>query len=222
MTTILKNSSELTKAAALLKELLLPLPESLQYEVFHNFTLPDHHPITDTDVSLFNEEHPLQETPQKQLPQQKNRVSEPIIFPQNEESTKSTFTSDKLEELLANLCHQSGFQSAVVADEKGLPIGGINTPASIDVLAAFSAMLGDVLDRVPHFLDQYESGNISLDINYVDKVVVQKFLIDEEHFYLLIICSQDIDERAYIELFSEQISRILQNNLSTALHQSGL
>ncbi|PIE60710.1 MAG: hypothetical protein CSA31_00750 [Desulfobulbus propionicus] len=222
MTTILKNSSELAKAAALLKELLLPLPESLQYEVFHNFTLPDHHNLADKDISLFNEEQPLQETPQKQLPQRKEMVSSPITFTKDEEGTESTFTSDKLEKLLENLCRQSGFQSAVVADEKGLPLGGINTPASIDILAALSAMLGGVLDRVPHFLDQYESGNISLDINYVDKVVVQKFPIDEEHFYLLIICSQDIDERAYIELFSEQISKILQNTLSTGLHQSGL
>ncbi len=218
MTTILKNSSELEKAAALLKDLLLPLPESLQYEIFHNFTLPDHHGIIDTNVPLFNEEQPLQETPQEPLPQRKEVVSKPITFSKDNESTESAFTSDKLEKLLENLCRQSGFQSAVIADEKGLPISGINTPVSIDVLAAFSAVLGDVLDKVPHFLDQYESGNISLDINYVDKMVVQKFLIDEEHFYLLIICSQDIDERAYIELFSEQISKILQNNLGANLH----
>ncbi|PIE59048.1 MAG: hypothetical protein CSA33_00310 [Desulfobulbus propionicus] len=210
MTDILKNSSELAAAVALLNDLLLPLPESLQYDVFHNFHLPVQHEVPDAQTQLFNGGQSFAITPLEQSSKPGEVVQEPFTFIEEEDSDKTAFTSDRLENLLESLCRQSGFQSAVVADKKGLPIGGVNTPDSIDVLAAFSAVLGDVLDKVPHFLNQYESGNISLDINYVDKAVVQKIFIDEEHFYLLIICSQDIDERAYIELFNQQITRILK------------
>ncbi|PID76068.1 MAG: hypothetical protein CSB23_00200 [Deltaproteobacteria bacterium] len=207
MTIILRNSSELAKATELINDLLLPIPESLQYDVFHNITPSSQHARPEEKGPLFIGEAPVEPSPQPVAPQK--TVQEPVLLSQ-EELEDVGFTEERLEKLLANLCQQSSFQSAVVADSKGLPIGGINTPVAMEVLAAFSSVLGDVLDRVPNFFEQYEPGNISLDINYVDKVVVKKFLLEEEFFYLLILCSQDIDERAYIELFSEQITKVLK------------
>ncbi len=210
MTTILKKSSELAQSAKLISDLLIPVPESLQYDVFHQILPSPEQITTDEKDSLFTEEGPVGLTIQEQLRPEKEPVREPVALAEFEELDDAEFTGDKLEKLLENLCLQSGFSSAVIADGKGLPIGGFNTPVSIDILAAFSSVLGDVIDKVPYFLTQYEAGNISIDINYIDKAVVQKFLIEEESFYLLIICSQDMDERAYIELFSDQITKILQ------------
>ncbi len=210
MAIILKNSSELAQSAELISALLLPVPESLQYDVFHQICLPVEHVTPNEKKTLFEEESSSRETLQDRPLQAKEPPQDTVHFPEIEDLEDAAFTGDKLEKLLENLCRQSGFQCAVVADKKGLPIGGVNTPVAIDVLAAFSSVLGDVIDKVPLFLEQYESGNISIDINYIDKAVVQKFLLEEESFYLLIICSQDIDERAYIELFSEQIIKVLQ------------
>ncbi len=206
MTTILKKSSELAESAKLISDLLIPVPESLQYDVFHQIIPSGKQPNTEENSSLFAEEEGLT----KAILQRPQPIQEPVNLSDLEELGDAPFTGDQLEKLLENLCLQSGFSSAVVADGKGLPVSGFNTPVDIDVLAAFSSVLGDVIDKVPFFLTQYEAGNISIDINYVDKAVVQKFLIEEESFYLLIICSQDIDERAYIELFSDQISRVLK------------
>ncbi len=206
MTTILKKSSELAESAQLISDLLIPVPEFLQYDAFHQIFPPSEEITTDEKSSLFTEEEPFKLTIEEKPLLEK----EPVDLEEIEELVDIVFTGDKLEKLLENLCLQSGFSSAVVADGKGLPISGFNTPVDIDILAAFSSVLGDIIDKVPYFLTQYEAGNISIDINYVDKAVVQKFLIEEESFYLLIICSQDIDERAYIELFSDQITKVLK------------
>ncbi|PIE64315.1 MAG: hypothetical protein CSA26_08705 [Desulfobacterales bacterium] len=210
MTTILKKSSELAQSAKLISDLLVSVPESLQYDVFHQILPPAEQMTADEKNSLFAEEESFKETIQERQLPVKRPDRKAVRFTEIEGLDNIPFTGDKLEKLLANLCRQSGFSSAVIADEKGLPISGVNTPVTIDILAAFSSVLGNIIDKVPYFLKQYEAGHISIDINYVDKIVVQKILVEEESVYLLIICSQDIDERAYIELFSDQIIKILK------------
>ena len=201
---ILKNSSELAESARLISGLLIRIPESLPYDVFHNVCPPGNQSEVVEDVALF-----IETSSQQPVKREKAKTERPPQFVDERDLSASDFMGDKLENLLAKLCQQSGFQSALVADEQGLPIGAVNTPVEINVLAAFSSVLGGVIDKVPYFFEQYNANNISVDINYVDKAVVQKFLIGEVPFFLLIICSQDIDERAYIELFSDQITRLL-------------
>lgn len=201
---ILKDSSELAESAELIRDLLIHIPESLPYDVFHDVCPPGSQFEAIEDVSLFTDT-----ISQPPVELKKKKTTQPIYNVEGYDSA-SGFMGDKLDHLLAKLCQQSGFQSAVVADEQGLPIGAFNTPVEINVLAAFSSVLGGVIEKVPYFFEQYNANNISMDINYVDKVVVQKFLIDDIPFYLLIICSQDIDERAYIELFSDQITGLLK------------
>ncbi|TKB06106.1 hypothetical protein [Desulforhopalus sp. IMCC35007] len=205
MTNILKNSSELTESAKLISDLLIHISESLPYDVFHDVCPPGGQSEVVENVPLFADTFP-----QPPARQEKEKRDQPVAVVEDRDISDSGFMGDKLENLLAKLCQQSGFQSATVADEQGLPIGGVNTPVDLNVLAAFSSVLGGVIDKVPYFLEQHNANNISVDINYVDKAVVQKFLIGEVPFFLLIICSQDIDERAYIELFSDQITRLLK------------
>jgi hypothetical protein len=205
MTNILKNSSELAESARLISGLLIHIPESLPYDVFHNVCPPGSQSAVVEDVALFADS-----STQSPVKLEKVKTHPPLQVVEERDLSASNFMGDKLENLLAKLCQQSGFQSAIVADDQGLPIGGVNTPVEVNVLAAFSSVLGGVIDKVPYFFEQYNANNISVDINYVDKAVVQKFLIGEVPFFLLIICSQDIDERAYIELFSDQITRLLE------------
>lgn len=202
----LKNSSELREAARLINDLLISMPESLPYEVFHDVCPPDYHNQAIDDSALFAE--PSAHPPALAAPP--SQASVPAYPSETTDLGDSEFVGDRLEKLLSNLCRQSGFRSAVVADDQGLPIGGFNTPIMVDQLAAFSSVLGTVIDKVPYFFDQTDANNISVDISYMDKAVVRKFMIRETPFFLLIICSQDIDERAYIELFSDQITSLLE------------
>lgn len=203
----LKNSSELKEAATLIGDLLLPIPESLQYDVFHDICPPGAFQDFSESTHLFDEFTEAQSLAQSSVGLQKPASPLPLV---DADFGEIEYVGDQLETLLTNLCHQSGFQSAIVADNQGLPIGGYNTPTSIDSLAAFSSVMGSVIDRVPYFFDQSDANNVSIDINFMDKAVVRKFQIDDSPFFLLILCPQEIDERAYIELFSDQIVEVLR------------
>ena len=49
-------------------------------------------------------------------------------------------------------------------------------------------------------LDQHEADNISMDINYTDKVVLRRFTVKGLQYYLMIVCPQAVDERSDDEL----------------------
>ncbi len=202
MTNCLNNSSEVREAAERIQSLLVAIPDSLINEVAHearSFTPPPGEEKQETGQHLFAE------TTGSDM-----MVSAPPSSVEHVSGVaESEFVGDRLENLLMRLCRQSGFQSAVVADHQGLTIAEHNTPIEGDQLSAFSSVLGSVIDKIPQFFGQYDANNISVDINYADKAVVRKFLVGDTPFFLLIICSQDIDERAYIELFSDQITTFL-------------
>lgn len=120
------------------------------------------------------------------------------------------FRGDKLENVLYGMCRRGGFQGAVVADEQGLALAIYNSPVEGDVLAAFTTVLGEAIEKAGRFLEQYDANNISLDINFVDKAVVRKFSVGNNSFYILVICEQEIDERSEIELSIEQVIAILE------------
>lgn len=120
------------------------------------------------------------------------------------------FRGDKLENVLYAMCRRGNFQGAVVADEQGLALAIYNSPVEGDVLAAFTIVLGEAIEKAGRFLEQYDANNISLDINFVDKAVVRKFSVGDNSFYILVICEQEIDERSEIELSIEQVAAILE------------
>ncbi|MFH2123729.1 MAG: hypothetical protein ABIJ50_09655 [Pseudomonadota bacterium] len=120
------------------------------------------------------------------------------------------FRGDQLEKILYGMCKRGGFSSAVVADRQGLALGVYNSPVDMEVLAAFTTVLGETINKAGRFLDQHEANNISLDINYADKAVVRQFFLAESPCYIMVICPQYVDERSEIELSLDQIITLLQ------------
>ncbi len=124
---------------------------------------------------------------------------------------KRPFRGDQLESVLYAMCQRGGFQGAAVADDQGFALAIYNSPVEEGVLAAFATVLGDAMGKAGRFLDQHDANNIALDINYIDKAVVRKFVLGDHTFFILIICSQEIDERSEVELSVEQVIKVLEN-----------
>lgn len=129
-----------------------------------------------------------------------------------QEKTAIVYRGDRLNEALVSMCNRGDFHGAALADNRGLPLAVYNSPVDDDVIAAFTSVLGDSLDKTTRLLNQPAANNISMDINYMDKLVLRKFFIGNEPYFLLIISPQHVDERAEVELTITHISSIL--NLS--------
>ena len=120
------------------------------------------------------------------------------------------FRGDQLENILYGMCKRGGFSCAVVADQQGLALGIYNSPVDMEILAAFTTVLGEAISKADRFLDQHSANNISLDINYADKAVVRQFTLAEHPYFIMIICPQNVDERNEVELSLDQIITLLQ------------
>ena len=114
-----------------------------------------------------------------------------------------------LERALQGMCKRGGFQGAVIADFDGLPIAVYNSPVNDEILAAYSTVLGESLEKATIFLNQPDANNISIDINILDKIVLRKFVLNDLSYYIMVIARQDIDERAEVELLINQVIKIL-------------
>ncbi len=125
-------------------------------------------------------------------------------------SSEGQYRGDRLENTLYAMCKRGGFQGAVIADSDGLPLAVYNSPVADDAIAAFTTVLGDALEKAGHLLEQSDANNISLDINYTDKAVLRRFAINDLPYFMMMICPQDVDERAEVELSIDQIISILK------------
>ncbi len=114
-----------------------------------------------------------------------------------------------LEKALKGMCKRGGFHGAVIADLDGLPIAVYNSPVDDEILAAYSTILGESLEKAASFLNQPDANNISLDINMLDKIVLRKFSLKNLPYYIMVIAQQNVDERAEVELLISQISELL-------------
>lgn len=119
------------------------------------------------------------------------------------------YRGDRLEYILSSMCKRGGLIGAVVADAKGLPLSDFNSPVGGEILAAFTSVLGSALERAATLLGESGAEVISMDINYTDKIVLRRFPVAGEHYFLLVICPQTLDERTEIELSIEQITTVL-------------
>jgi len=118
--------------------------------------------------------------------------------------------ANSLERSLSGMCKSGGFHGAVIADLDGLPVAVFNSPVDGEILAAYTTILGESLEKAASFLNQPDANNISIDINILDKMVLRKFTPDKTSYYLMVISPQNIDGRAEVELVINQISQILQ------------
>lgn len=122
------------------------------------------------------------------------------------------YRGDRLEYILSSMSKRGGLIGAVVADAKGLPLSDYNSPVGGDILAAFTSVLGSALERAATLLGESGAELISMDINYTDKIVLRRFPVAGEQYFLLVICPQDLDERTEVELSIEQITTVLMQD----------
>jgi predicted regulator of Ras-like GTPase activity (Roadblock/LC7/MglB family) len=127
-----------------------------------------------------------------------------------EQVSPHVYRGDLLEDALVSMCRRGDFKGSVLVDNNGLPLAIYNTPVEADALAAFTSILGRSLEETGRLFDQPNANNISMDINYIDKVVLQKFLVDDVSYFLMIISPQEVDVRAELELSINHISPILK------------
>lgn len=117
---------------------------------------------------------------------------------------------DPLEQALERMCKRGSFQASVLADKSGLLLATYNSPVEGDIMAAFTSIMGESMAQAATLLRQPNANNISMDINYLDKIILRKFSIDDVPYFLLIISPQQVDERAEVELSITQLSDILK------------
>ena len=119
----------------------------------------------------------------------------------------------KLEDIIKRMCQRSNFSGAVVTDDSGRPLAVVNPPVTSDKLPAFSSVLGQALERTGDLLTHKRAEYLSLDINYEEKIVLRRFVIQESHYLLLVSCLQDVDDRSEIEVSIEQIMAALSDQM---------
>ena len=124
--------------------------------------------------------------------------------------SQMVYRGDLLEDALVSMCSRGEFSGSVLADNNGLPLAIHNSPVDEDILAAFTSVLGKALAETGRLLNQPNANNISMDINYVDKLVLRKFHVEDKPYFLMIISPQQVDERAELELSVNLISNILK------------
>ena len=117
---------------------------------------------------------------------------------------------DPLEKALERMCKRGSFQASVLADNSGLLLATYNSPVEGDIMAAFTCIMGESMAQAATLLRQPNANNISMEINYLDKIILRKFSIDRVPYFLLIISPQQVDEQAEVELSITQISDILK------------
>ncbi len=207
----LRNSSELLESAALLKRLLSGDREDKTPEgdlIFH--VRPDD-AVREVPEPLFSI-RPQPETPP--LPVEDQPAADlPFDHLDRLEETErlgiGEFRDNKLEDILSDMCRRSGMIGALLADINGLPVAAYRSPVENEVFAAFASVLGETMDKVGYFLDQHDANYIAVDINYADKAVVKKFLIDDAIFYLIVIVPKHINERGEMDYTIERLNNVL-------------
>jgi hypothetical protein len=129
--------------------------------------------------------------------------------PGREKEPGPVYRGDRLEGALISMCQRGDFRGAVLTDNHGLPLAVHNSPVNDETLAAFTSVLGESLVKTAHFLNQPNANNLSMDINDLDKIILRKFFVDDEPYFLMIISPQHVDERSEIELSTIEIADIL-------------
>ncbi len=130
---------------------------------------------------------------------------------QTEVIKKKRTQSDLLGNILAKMCKGRRFSGAVVTDEMGLPLAHYKCSADIDALAAFTSVLGDSLQKAGSILDLPNANFISLVINDDEKLLMCKFEMLENSYYLLTVCPREPfnpDERQIKEMVAQIVAEL--------------
>lgn len=135
-------------------------------------------------------------------------LTRPAVSPGSTTVSGNT-RQDRLQASLTAMCERGGFLGAVVADAAGLCLAAVTPPVAEERLAALSATLGEALVQAGNLFTSGMANNLSLDLNYTDKLTVRRFLFGGVPFCLVVLCPQTCDERAEVELSVDELQRIL-------------
>lgn len=136
--------------------------------------------------------------------------SEPAELSSDDSEPAIVYREELLENTLVTMCKRGGFNGAVIADDNGFPLAAYNSPVDDEILAAFTSVLGMALGEAGKLLEEHEANHISLDINYTEKAALRLFHVDDNPYFMMIICPQEIDEKAEVELSIGQVAKILK------------
>ncbi len=188
---MLKDSSEIQEAAKMLDDLL-------------------NQSAVVAPAAPFFKARPGLPAKNRQPPETRPKPS-PAPSPDMEmDDTDLVYRGDRLENTLFAMCKRGGFQGAALVDSNGLPLAVYNSPVDEDTIAAAATVLGAALDKAGSLLKQADANYISMDINYIDKAVIRRFAINQQIYFLLAVCPQEVDEKTEFELSIEKVTSILK------------
>ena len=126
------------------------------------------------------------------------------------ETVEEGFRSEQLARVLADMAARAGFAAVVLSDRAGLPLASYGPEDATRILAALGSVLGETLEQVGRYLQTERGETVAVDVGYTDKLVLRRFEFEAGTFYVVVLCSQDVDERSELELSVEAIRRILE------------
>jgi len=133
--------------------------------------------------------------------------------PEVKEDYPSTATSPiegRLTEALITMCNRGNFTGALLADKSGNLIAYHNNPLAANIVAPVIAAVGESMEKAALGLRLTNANNISMDIDDNNKLAINKFEVYGDYFFLVVICSQKIDQKTELNLSLPGISLIFK------------
>ena len=121
------------------------------------------------------------------------------------EGTRALSRAERLEDALIGLCRRAGIMGAVLSDGAGLPISAYNAPLAPESVAALTSVLAETLRQSGRLLERNSVNHVSVDVDYEKRLVLRRFGAPDRPFYLMVLCTQSLDERSEIELTTTQL-----------------
>jgi len=119
---------------------------------------------------------------------------------------KIPIQGDRIATILRELCGNCGCLGAVVADEMGLPLAEHQSPFGVDALATYGSILGEALAGADNILKMAEANNIVMDLNEDEKLVMRRFPIMGNDYFLLAVCPQEAEVLGELEYATNRIA----------------
>jgi chromosome partitioning protein len=123
---------------------------------------------------------------------------------------KKILPDDRITAILRDLCKNGGCRGAVVADEMGLPLAEHQCPFGVDSLSTYGSILGEALVSAGNILKISEANNIAMDINEDEKLVLHRFPLLGNNYFLLSICLQEAEVLGEMSYAADRIAAELR------------
>ncbi|MBU1222134.1 hypothetical protein KKF34_19835 [Myxococcota bacterium] len=112
--------------------------------------------------------------------------------------------------ILDELCGFHEFSSVIITDAQGLPIAFSSGAYNPEMLGALTSVLNETLSSCGRLIENSEVCYISFDTNILEKACLYRFSLEKETTAcIMITTSQDKDVRSVLEIFINNIRRVL-------------